>query len=89
MIQAADTTPQTSASPLATEPPAIQPLALSPKEAAQALAISPRLLYSLTASGELPCVRLSERKLIYPVHLLREYLAEQAEWQSAQQNGRR
>jgi excisionase family DNA binding protein len=33
-------------------------LLLSPKSAAAALAISPRKLWSLTASGDVPCVRI-------------------------------
>jgi len=35
-----------------------QALLLKPKEAATLLAISPRLLWSLTQSGDLPCVRI-------------------------------
>jgi predicted DNA-binding transcriptional regulator AlpA len=34
-------------------------LLLKPREAAAALGISPRLLWSLTKSGELPCIRIS------------------------------
>jgi excisionase family DNA binding protein len=33
-------------------------LLLKPNEAATLLAISPRLLWSLTKSGDLPCVRI-------------------------------
>ncbi len=35
-----------------------QALLLKPNEAAAALAISPRLLWSLTQSGDVPCVRI-------------------------------
>ena len=33
-------------------------LLLRPTDAAKALAISPRKLWSLTASGEIPCIRI-------------------------------
>ena len=54
------------------------PLAMRPKQAAKALGIGERLLWSLTNRGEIPCVRVG-RCVIYPVDLLREWLAEQAE----------
>jgi len=34
------------------------PRLLKPPQAAEALAISPRKLWAMTASGEIPCVRL-------------------------------
>ncbi|MAT68933.1 MAG: hypothetical protein CMJ58_05360 [Planctomycetaceae bacterium] len=34
------------------------PLLLTPRDAAQRLAISPRKLWALTASGDVPCVRI-------------------------------
>lgn len=34
------------------------PKLLTPKEAASALGISPRKLWSLTAGGDVPCVRI-------------------------------
>ena len=37
---------------------AVQRLLLKPNEAAEMLAISPRLLWSITDSGELPCLRI-------------------------------
>jgi excisionase family DNA binding protein len=36
----------------------IAPRLLTPRQAAEACAISPRKLWSLTASGDLPCVRI-------------------------------
>lgn len=53
-------------------------LALRPREAAAALGISERLLWGLTARGEVPCVRLG-RAVVYPVAQLRDWLAAQAE----------
>jgi len=52
-------------------------LALRAREAARALAISERLLWTLTNRGEIPCVRLG-RCVTYPVDTLRELLAEKA-----------
>lgn len=52
-------------------------LALRPKEAARALGISQRLLWSKTNSGEIPHCRIG-RAVLYPVDLLQEYLAEKA-----------
>jgi excisionase family DNA binding protein len=52
-------------------------LALRPREAARALGISPRKLWQLTNCGEIPCTRIG-RCVVYPVDVLREWLAEQA-----------
>ena len=54
------------------------PLGLRPKDAARALGIGERLLWSKTNAGEIPYVRIG-KAIIYPVHLLRDWLTEQAE----------
>lgn len=57
-------------------------LALRPREAAQALNISPRLLWQLTKDGHVPCVRLGTGKrktVLYPVADLQAWLTRQAE----------
>ena len=51
-------------------------LCVPPREAAAALSISERKLWSLTASGEIPRVRLG-RCVRYRVESLREYLEAQ------------
>ena len=56
---------------------AVERLALRPKEAAKALGIGERLLWSKTNCGEIPHARIG-RTVVYPVDQLREYLAEQA-----------
>jgi len=48
-------------------------LLLTPREAAKALAISPRKLWAMTASGEIPHVRIG-RCVRYPVDDLREWI---------------
>ena len=48
-------------------------LALRPKDAAVALGISERLLWTLTKAGEIPCVRLG-RAVTYPVATLDAWL---------------
>ena len=53
------------------------PLALRPREAAKALGIGERLLWSKTNAGEIPHLRVG-RAIIYPVDLLRDWMAEQA-----------
>ena len=53
-------------------------LALRPKDAAKALGIGERLLWSLTNRGEIPHARLG-RAVVYPVDELQRYLAEQAQ----------
>lgn len=53
-----------------------EPLALRPKEAAKALGIGPRLLWTMTNRGEIPHVRLG-RAVLYPVDALRRWLVEQ------------
>jgi hypothetical protein len=70
----ADTQLNTSPSSTADAAPNFTPiprLLLSPKEAALALRISPRLLWSLTKSGEIPCVRLSRCVRYAPAALQR------------------
>ena len=52
-------------------------LALRPREAARALGIGERLLWSKTNAGEIPHVRLG-RAVVYPVDELRRWLTEQA-----------
>lgn len=52
-------------------------LALRPKDAAKALSIGERLLWTLTNREEIPHVRIG-RAVLYPVDALREYLREKA-----------
>ncbi len=56
---------------------AVPRLALRPREAAAALGLSARKVWSLTVSGELPCVRCG-RATLYPVSELKTWLAERA-----------
>lgn len=56
---------------------AVPCLALRPKDAARALGIGERLLWSKTNIGEIPHVRIG-RAVVYPVELLREYLTSSA-----------
>ena len=65
---------QAEPEPLAADPPVF---ALRRAEAARALGISPRTLWSLTASGEVPHVRIG-KSVVYPVVALQEWLAERA-----------
>ena len=51
-------------------------LLLTPQQAADALAISPRKLWGMTASGEIPHIRL-DRCMRYPVDDLRRWIDEQ------------
>jgi len=53
-------------------------LALRPREAARALGIGTRLLWELTNRGEVPHVRVG-RAVLYPVAVLENWLARQAE----------
>ena len=52
-------------------------LALRPREAAKALGIGTRLLWSLTSQGRIPHVRLGKR-VVYPVGVLEEYVRQQS-----------
>lgn len=56
----------------------LQPLALRPRQAAKALGIGERLLWSLTNRGEIPHLRLG-RTIVYPVDRLRVWLAERCD----------
>jgi excisionase family DNA binding protein len=51
-------------------------LLLTPQQAAEALAISRRKLWGMTASGELPHIRLG-RCLRYPIDDLQRWIDEQ------------
>lgn len=57
-------------------PTAGQQLALGPVDAARALGISTRHLWSLTQRGAIPVARIG-RRTIYPVAALNEWLAGQ------------
>lgn len=59
---------------LATDPPEGAPRLLTPKQAAEALAISPRKLWGMTASGEISSVRLG-RAVRYSVEDLQRFVA--------------
>jgi len=48
-------------------------MALRPREAAAALGISERLLWTMTKAGEVPHVRFG-RAIVYPVAKLEEWL---------------
>lgn len=52
----------------------IEPLLMTVRQAARALAISERTLWSLTKSGEMPCVRMS-RAVRYSLDDLRAWIA--------------
>ena len=51
-------------------------LLLTPQQAAEALAISPRKLWGMTASGEIPHIRLG-RCVRYPVDDLQRWIDDQ------------
>lgn len=53
----------------------LQPLAVGASEAERILGFGSRKLWSLTASGEIPHVRVG-RRVLYRVEALREWLAE-------------
>ena len=51
----------------------VAPMLLRPSEVASILAISPRKLWSLTASGEIPCVKI-DRAVRYDREDLRAWI---------------
>lgn len=53
-------------------------LLLTARDAAAVLAISPRTLWAMTASGELPCVRIG-RSVRYTPRDLADYIERQRE----------
>lgn len=63
------------------ENPVSNQIALRPKDAAKALGISTRHLWTLTAQGHIPHVRVGSGKrqlILYPIEVLRTWLAAQA-----------
>lgn len=50
-------------------------LALRPAQAARAIGVSPRQLWSLTARGEIPVVRVGRRCVLIRVSALNDWLA--------------
>jgi excisionase family DNA binding protein len=56
-------------------PEIVQRLALRPREAAKALGVSEKWLWAATKTGEIPSVKLGKGVVLYPVDLLRDYLA--------------
>jgi excisionase family DNA binding protein len=59
-------------------PGSVAALALRPKEAAKALGISERLLWTWTNQGVIPHLRIG-KAVVYPVDSLRAWLIEQAQ----------
>ena len=53
-------------------------LLMTPQQAAEALAISPRKLWGMTSSGEIPHIRIG-RCVRYPVDELKLWIANQKE----------
>lgn len=66
-----------SLSTLSTTEPAIDPLALRPRDAAKALGISERLLWDWTRTEGVPHVRIGN-VVLYPVEALKNWLATRA-----------
>lgn len=68
-----------------------RPLALRPHEAAEALRISPRMLWDQTdPRGPIPCVRIGHGKrqiVLYPVAELETWLSRQAQAEKGGDNG--
>jgi len=62
-------------------------LALRAKDAAVALGISERTLWTLTNTGEIPHGRIG-RAIVYPVDRLREYLNGLGDGENSTENGR-
>lgn len=62
-------------------------LLLTADQAAKALAISPRALWTLTKCGEVPSIRLG-RSVRYSVDQLREWIGGQSATDVAQQRGK-
>lgn len=60
---------------LQNSPPPVK-LALRPREAAEALGISERTLFSMTKAGEIPHVK-RQKMVLYPVAELQQWLSEQ------------
>lgn len=65
-------------SPEAASKAAAPHLALRPREAAAALGIGERLLWSKTNAGEIPHLKIG-KAVVYPVEALNRWLLEQAE----------
>ena len=63
---------------MTTNTPRNPTLLLTPRQAAEGLAISPRKLWAMTASREIPHIRLG-RCVRYPVDDLRRWIAEHKE----------
>lgn len=63
----------------------IEPLLLTAREVAKSLAVSPRTVWALTASGALACVRIG-RAVRYDVEDLRAFVARQKEMSATETN---
>jgi excisionase family DNA binding protein len=74
------------ANPLLHPEPEAPRLALRPREAAKALGVSERTLWTWTKEGRVPCVRLGS-SVRYPVDALKRWLSEQAETKPATPEG--
>lgn len=61
----------------------LEPLLVTAREAAKALAVSPRTLWGLTACGDLACVRIG-RAVRYDIADLKAFIAKRKEPNGAQ-----
>jgi len=52
----------------------VRTLAVKPEEAARMLGIGRNLVYEMIKSGEIPAVRLGERRLLVPIAALEKLL---------------
>ena len=57
----------------------IEPLAVSVRDAADAIGVSRSTCYSLIASGRLRSIQVSKRATRVPVDALREFVSQQAD----------
>ena len=60
-------------------------LAVRPREAAYVTSLSPRKLWAMTASGEIPHLRVG-RCVLYPLDQLEQWIAEQTKGGTANGN---
>lgn len=56
----------------------LEPLALTPRQAAAKLGVGVDTIYALVAANRIPCIRLGERLIRIPVGLLEAWIVEQA-----------
>lgn len=56
-------------------------------EAAQIIGVCSKLAYQMVTAGRLPCVRISDKKVVIPKVALEKWLVDSVQWPESKREG--